>query len=406
MRFFEFEAREIVKRAGIPVTDYGFTTDPAEAATIAERIGGPTVIKSQVLAGGRMKAGGVKFADTPAEAESYARDILAAGDRRAHAARRARRPEGRGRAGVLRGRRLGRHREEAADAVQRHGRHRHRAGRRGAPRPRRPRPLLHARALLRLPGQAGDRRRRRHRQGPAARHARARAPGPAVPRQRHDARRDQPAGGAEGRLVRRARRAHGDGERGHAAPEGPAQGAGHRRGGGHPRGPHADLVRRGRQGDRRRRSSWRDPGQGHRLQRQHRPRDRRGRRLADAHRRRAPAGRQARQLLRDRRQPVRRQGLRPGQAGPPERRRREDRRDDVDRLQHARGHRRARRDQGLPRARQGPRRDDRDLPHPRRLGGGGLQDPRHATGSSTATARCRCGRPPAARSPRSKGATA
>ena len=32
MRFFEFEAREIVKRAGIPVTDYGFTTDPAEAA--------------------------------------------------------------------------------------------------------------------------------------------------------------------------------------------------------------------------------------------------------------------------------------------------------------------------------------------------------------------------------------
>ena len=77
MRFFEFEAREIVKRAGIPVTDYGFTTDPAEARTIAERIGGPTVIKSQVLTGGRMKAGGVKFADTPEEAEAYARDILA-----------------------------------------------------------------------------------------------------------------------------------------------------------------------------------------------------------------------------------------------------------------------------------------------------------------------------------------
>ena len=136
------------------------------------------------------------------------------------------------------------------------------------------------------------------------------------------------------------------------------------------------AVRRGRQGDRRRRSPRRDPGQGHRLQRQHRPRDRRRRRLADADRRRAPAGRQARQLLRDRRQPVRRQGLRPGQAGPPERRRREDRGDDVDRLEHARGHRRARRDQGLPGARQGPRRDDRDLPHPGRLGGGGLQDPR------------------------------
>jgi succinyl-CoA synthetase beta subunit len=77
MRFFEYEAREVVKRAGIPVTDYGFTTDAAEARSIAERIGGPTVIKSQVLSGGRMKAGGVKFADTPEQAEGHARDILA-----------------------------------------------------------------------------------------------------------------------------------------------------------------------------------------------------------------------------------------------------------------------------------------------------------------------------------------
>jgi succinyl-CoA synthetase beta subunit/citryl-CoA synthetase large subunit len=76
MRFFEFEAREIVKRAGIPVTDYGFTTDAAEARQIAERIGGPTVIKSQVLTGGRMKAGGVQFADTPEEAEAHAADVL------------------------------------------------------------------------------------------------------------------------------------------------------------------------------------------------------------------------------------------------------------------------------------------------------------------------------------------
>src|SRR5207237_14865 len=77
MRFFEFEAREIIKRAGIPVTDYGFTTDPAQAREIAERIGGPTVIKSQVLSGGRMKAGGVKFADTPEQAEDHAREVLA-----------------------------------------------------------------------------------------------------------------------------------------------------------------------------------------------------------------------------------------------------------------------------------------------------------------------------------------
>src|SRR3954451_8770030 len=72
MRFFEYEAREIVKRAGIPVTDYGFTKDPLEARDIAERIGGPVVIKSQVLTGGRMKAGGVQFADRPDEAERHA----------------------------------------------------------------------------------------------------------------------------------------------------------------------------------------------------------------------------------------------------------------------------------------------------------------------------------------------
>src|SRR5919106_6400463 len=77
MRFFEYESRRIVERAGIPVTDYGFCTTAAEAREAAERIGGPTVIKSQVLTGGRMKAGGVKFADTPDEAEAHAEAILA-----------------------------------------------------------------------------------------------------------------------------------------------------------------------------------------------------------------------------------------------------------------------------------------------------------------------------------------
>ncbi|MCW3033238.1 MAG: hypothetical protein JWM60_1583 [Solirubrobacterales bacterium] len=77
MRFFEFEAREIVKRAGIPVTDFGFATSREAAKEAAERIGGSVVIKSQVLTGGRMKAGGVKFADTPEEAAAHAEDILA-----------------------------------------------------------------------------------------------------------------------------------------------------------------------------------------------------------------------------------------------------------------------------------------------------------------------------------------
>jgi succinyl-CoA synthetase beta subunit/citryl-CoA synthetase large subunit len=77
MRFFEYEAREIVKRAGIPVTKFGFATTAEQAREIAEEIGGQTVIKSQVLTGGRMKAGGIKFADTPDEAADHARDVLA-----------------------------------------------------------------------------------------------------------------------------------------------------------------------------------------------------------------------------------------------------------------------------------------------------------------------------------------
>src|SRR3954466_2445576 len=77
MRFFEFEARKIVELAGIPVTKYGFCTTPEEARAAAEEIGGPVVIKSQVLTGGRMKAGGVQFADPPEEAEAHARDVLA-----------------------------------------------------------------------------------------------------------------------------------------------------------------------------------------------------------------------------------------------------------------------------------------------------------------------------------------
>jgi succinyl-CoA synthetase beta subunit len=76
VRFFEYESRAIAAKAGIPVTDYGFATSAGEARSIAKRIGGPVVIKSQVLTGGRMKAGGVKFADTPDEAAEHADAIL------------------------------------------------------------------------------------------------------------------------------------------------------------------------------------------------------------------------------------------------------------------------------------------------------------------------------------------
>src|SRR6266576_4485006 len=76
MRFFEYESRQILQREGIPVADGGFATDAEAAKAIAADIGGPVVIKSQVLTGGRMKAGGVKFADTPEEAEAHAATIL------------------------------------------------------------------------------------------------------------------------------------------------------------------------------------------------------------------------------------------------------------------------------------------------------------------------------------------
>src|SRR6185437_8045021 len=76
MRFFEYESREVLKREKIPVAGGGFARTADEAAEIAREVGGPVVIKSQVLTGGRMKAGGVKFADTPEEAREAAEAIL------------------------------------------------------------------------------------------------------------------------------------------------------------------------------------------------------------------------------------------------------------------------------------------------------------------------------------------
>ena len=75
MRFYEYESKEIVRRAGIPTSKGGFATTPEEARARAEEVGGPVVIKSQVLTGGRMKAGGVKFADAPDEAAKHAEAI-------------------------------------------------------------------------------------------------------------------------------------------------------------------------------------------------------------------------------------------------------------------------------------------------------------------------------------------
>jgi succinyl-CoA synthetase beta subunit len=77
VRLFEFESRRVLELAGIPVAGGGLAKSPEEAASIAASISGPVVLKSQVLMGGRMKAGGVKFADTPKEAAEHAEAILA-----------------------------------------------------------------------------------------------------------------------------------------------------------------------------------------------------------------------------------------------------------------------------------------------------------------------------------------
>src|SRR4030081_405354 len=76
MRFFEYESRAIVAKAVIPGTQQGCATSADEAGTIADQIAGPVVIKSQVLTGGRMKAGGVQFADSPDEAAQHAEHVL------------------------------------------------------------------------------------------------------------------------------------------------------------------------------------------------------------------------------------------------------------------------------------------------------------------------------------------
>jgi succinyl-CoA synthetase beta subunit len=76
MRFYEFEAKALFARHGIPLLKGRVATSAAAAKQIAAEIGGPVVLKSQVLTGGRMKAGGVKFAETPDQAEAAADAIL------------------------------------------------------------------------------------------------------------------------------------------------------------------------------------------------------------------------------------------------------------------------------------------------------------------------------------------
>jgi succinyl-CoA synthetase beta subunit len=73
---YEYQGKQLFARFGIPVSEGRLATSPEEARAAAEEIGGPVVVKAQVLTGGRGKAGGVKLADDPADAQAKARDIL------------------------------------------------------------------------------------------------------------------------------------------------------------------------------------------------------------------------------------------------------------------------------------------------------------------------------------------
>ncbi|MGH2542622.1 MAG: ADP-forming succinate--CoA ligase subunit beta, partial [Ardenticatenaceae bacterium] len=76
VKLHEYQSKRLFGEYGIPVPEGEVAATPEEARRIAEEMGGPVVVKAQVLVGGRGKAGGVKLAKTPEEAEARARDIL------------------------------------------------------------------------------------------------------------------------------------------------------------------------------------------------------------------------------------------------------------------------------------------------------------------------------------------
>jgi len=76
MRFYEYESKALFQRRGLPLGQGRVAQSANEARAIAAEIGNPVVLKSQVLSGGRMKAGAVKFADSPDECPALFDEIL------------------------------------------------------------------------------------------------------------------------------------------------------------------------------------------------------------------------------------------------------------------------------------------------------------------------------------------
>ncbi len=76
MRLYEFEAKKLFSKAGIPIPQGELVKSPEDAKAFAEKLGKPVVLKAQILSGGRGKAGGIKFAQNPSEAERKVSELL------------------------------------------------------------------------------------------------------------------------------------------------------------------------------------------------------------------------------------------------------------------------------------------------------------------------------------------
>ena len=76
MKLQEYQSKQIFARHGVPIPDGRIASTAQEAKSIAEELGGRVVVKSQVLVGGRGKAGGIRLVGSPEEAEEVATEIL------------------------------------------------------------------------------------------------------------------------------------------------------------------------------------------------------------------------------------------------------------------------------------------------------------------------------------------
>lgn len=76
MKLHEYQSKQIFAKHGIPIPAGRVATSPEEARAIAGELGGRVIIKSQVLVGGRGKAGGIRLAKNQREAEKHAREVL------------------------------------------------------------------------------------------------------------------------------------------------------------------------------------------------------------------------------------------------------------------------------------------------------------------------------------------